>query len=128
MEKLTLMQDGWSNIHNCPVIVNCVSTGKKSFLSAIDTGASKKTAQYCLKLATDAKEVENKFSCKVRSFVSDNENKMKRMREDFQNAYRDELFISYGCAAHYLNLVGQYITTKVSSIMKHYWSPEILPK
>ena len=42
-KTVTLMQDGWSNIHNCPVIVNCASTGKKSFfLSAVDTGASKK--------------------------------------------------------------------------------------
>ena len=69
MKKLTLKQDGWSNIHNCPIIVSCVSTGKKSFfLLAVDTGTCNKTSQYCLKLAVDAKEeVENKFACKVRS-------------------------------------------------------------
>lgn len=44
---------------------------------------------------------------------------MIRTREDFQNAYIDELFISYGCAAQCLNLAGQGITNKVSSIMKH---------
>ena len=44
----------------------------------------------------------SKVACKVRSFVSDNKNKIKSIREDLQNVFRDELFISYGCAADYL--------------------------
>ena len=42
-KDVTLVQDGWSDIHNQPVIASCVHTGSKSFfLSADDTGSHKK--------------------------------------------------------------------------------------
>lgn len=51
----------------------------------------------------------------MRSFVSDNESKMKNMRDDLSiiknealrnDDYGCNFFISYDCSAHYLNLVG----------------------
>lgn len=114
-KTLTLMQDGWSNVHNNPVIANCVSDGVKSFfINSIETSTNHKDAAYCLDLAIEAiRHCETKYSCKINSFVSDNENKMKKMRSALQTARNDHdpnnSFISYGCAAHYMNLLGQDI-------------------
>jgi len=110
-KTVTLMQDGWSDVHNTPIIANVLSTGESSyFLSTIDSGCNVKSADYCLKVAKEAiEEAATKFNCKVRSFVSDNEKKMVLMRKKLSELYNDEKFISYGCASHYLNLVGEEI-------------------
>jgi len=51
-KEVTLVQDGWSDIHNQPVIASCVHTGNKSyFVIAEDTTSNKKTASYCASLA-----------------------------------------------------------------------------
>lgn len=120
-KNVTLVQDGWSSIHNDPIIVNCVSSGQDTyFVTAVDTETNKKTAEYCLKLAKEAKkEAYLKFGCEVKSFVSDNEKKMQVMRKKLQEDLEDKEFISYGCASHYLNLTGQDITEKVSALTKH---------
>lgn len=120
-KTVTLIQDGWSSIHNDPVIANCISTGHESyFLSSVDTTTNKKTADYCLQLAVKAKEeAESLFNCKVRSFVSDNEAKMCKMRKDLEKEYQEEYFISYGCASHYINLAGQEISKKTTDVFKH---------
>lgn len=110
-KTVTLMQDGWSDVHNTPIIANILSIGESSyFLSAIDSGCNVKSADYCLKLAKAAiEEAATKFNCKVRSFVSDNEKKMVLMRKKLSELYNNEKFVSYGCASHYLNLVGEEI-------------------
>jgi len=110
-KTVTLMQDGWSDVHNTPIIANVLSTSESSyFLSTIDSGCNVKSADYCLKVAKKAiEEAATKFNCKVRSFVSDNEKKMVLMRKKLSELYNDEKFISYGCASHYLNLVGEEI-------------------
>lgn len=124
-KSVTLIQDGWSNIHNQPVLANCLSDGENVyFLSAIDTGTSEKTAQYCKQIASDAiKEAETKFKCQLRAFVSDNEAKMKKMRQDLETEKKGngEFFIAYGCAAHYLNLLGGDICKKkdIAVILGH---------
>ncbi|XP_039313531.1 uncharacterized protein LOC120356871 isoform X1 [Solenopsis invicta] len=109
-KSVTLIQDGWSAIHNEPVIASCVSDGEKSFfLSSYETGSNQKTSKYCLDLAVkDIMEAENRFGCTVKSFVSDNEAKMKKMRSDLQKKLNNEsdfYFIINGCAAHFLNLL-----------------------
>lgn len=109
-KSVTLIQDGWSGIHNEPVIASCVSDGEKSFfLSSHETGSNQKTSKYCLDLAIkDIMEATNRFGCTVKSFVSDNEAKMKKMRIDLQkkiNTGSDFYFIVSGCSAHYLNLL-----------------------
>ncbi|RXG56973.1 hypothetical protein Avbf_14795 [Armadillidium vulgare] len=57
-KQVTMIQDGWSNVHNHPVIATCLHLttsgdgGKKSiFAGSIDTGAEKKTANYISDLA-----------------------------------------------------------------------------
>jgi len=58
---VTVMQDGWSDIHNTAVIAGSVHThftGEKSyFISAIDTGTNKKTADYYPTLARDTMKI-----------------------------------------------------------------------
>jgi len=51
-KEVTLIQDGWSDIHNSPVIAHTAS--QAFFLSRVKTGANKKTAEYCGNLATNA--------------------------------------------------------------------------
>jgi len=87
-----------------------VSDGEKSFfLSSHETGSNQKSSKCCLDLAVkDIMEAENGFGCTVKSFVSDNEAKMKKMRSDLQkklNTEFDFYFIINGCSAHYLNLL-----------------------
>ena len=51
-KDLTMMQDGWSDVHNTPAIATTIHCKEKSFvLSAIETGANKKTASYCTTVA-----------------------------------------------------------------------------
>ena len=50
-----LIQDGWSDIHNTPVIATSLQCERKAyFMSAIDTGTNKKTAAYCTSIAQDS--------------------------------------------------------------------------
>ena len=48
---VTLAQDGWSNIHNDPVLATFVTTDSGTyFLDATDTGSMPKTADNCNEL------------------------------------------------------------------------------
>lgn len=78
----------------------------------------KKTTKFCKQIAQEAiTEAREKYGCNVVSFVNDNKNKMKKIRcnlEKDQNSKENEdnYFFSYGCAAHYLNLLGGDICRK----------------
>lgn len=116
-KKVSLLQDGWSNIHNEPVIANCIHTGTECmFYDSVNAGSEKKTANFCADVAKKAiTEIERKYDCQVTSLVTDNENKMELMR----TLIHEEMpsVSTYGCSAHYLNLLGQKITP--DSVMKH---------
>ena len=109
-KKVTLLQDGWSDIHNNPVIAHSLHTGNSvHFVSAVETGSNKKTAAFCTSLAQKAMlEASEKFCCEVSAVVTDNEKKMDVMRKELQK--EDNELITYGCSAHLLNLVGQDLT------------------
>lgn len=109
-KPVTLIQDGWSDIHNSPVIAHCIHTGSKAyFLSSDETGANKKTSDYCAELAKTAMSVAAaKYGCHVKAVVTDNEKKMLKMRDILH--CDDESLVVYGCGAHWLNLLGQDIT------------------
>ena len=116
-KEVTLIEDGWSNVHNDPVTASCVHVnGKSFFVKATDNGSAKKTAQYCKdQCEATIQEVEQKYGCKVCSIVTDNEKKMERMKKKLQQD--DDQLIVYGCSSHWLNLLGQQLTP--SLIMKH---------
>lgn len=109
-KNVTLIQDGWSDIHNSPVIAHCVHSGSSAyFLSSDETGANKKTSDYCAELARRAiADAVEKFGCKVIGVVTDNEKKMVKMRQILQAD--DPSLVVYGCASHWMNLLGQDIT------------------
>ena len=47
-KECTLVQDGWSNIHNDPVIASCLQVENKVFfLEATDCSDNQKTAEFC---------------------------------------------------------------------------------
>jgi len=116
-KDVTLIEDGWSNVHNDPVTASCVHVnGKSFFVKATDNGSAKKTAQYCKdQCEATIQEVEEKYGCRVRSIVTDNEKKMEKMKRMLQED--DDQLIVYGCSSHWLNLLGQELTP--SLIMKH---------
>lgn len=117
----TLVIDGWSNIHNEPIITSCIQVNGNSYIVDVDnTGATKKSAEF---LSTKCSEIiqitKEKYDCQVKSIVSDNAKNMEKMRHQLEEKYESEgsTLITYGCAAHWLNLLGQDITP--SSIIKH---------
>ena len=113
----TLVQDGWSNVHNDPIVATCLQVdGQSFFLDSVDTGSMSKTADNCKKLAADsmttAKEV---YDCDVTTIVTDNAANMAKMRQGLKE---DNPNITvYGCSAHMLNLLGDDVTP--APVIKH---------
>ena len=67
---ITLIQDGWSNISNDPIIAHSIHNGHKPYLiSSVDAGSEKKSALYCSQLAIDAiNEIKEKYDKDVSSY------------------------------------------------------------
>lgn len=116
-KRVTVIQDGWSDVHNHPIIATSVHTGNKSyFLCSENTGSNRKTAEYCAEKAQEAiRKVEQQYGAIVVGFCSDNEAKMVKMRQLLMET--NPTLHAYGCAAHYMNLLGNDIT--VSAIINN---------
>lgn len=108
--------DGWSNIHNEPIVAISAHDvhAKKSYLiDSIETHEEKHTGVNLNVLAREAIKKARDMGCRVRSFVTDNAANMERMRQELShmNDDGDEIsslrFITYGCGAHMLNLLAQ---------------------
>ena len=70
----TYIEDGWSNIHNEPVIASCLQVeGKNYFLASYEAKAMTKSAE---NLVAKSKEMikiaEEKYNCKVKTMVTEN--------------------------------------------------------
>ena len=113
----TLVQDGWSNVHNEPVVASCLHVDNKVyFLDSHDTGAMTKSADNCKNLATDSiNTAKDKFDCTVTAVVTDNAKNMEKMRDGLKKD--DSSLLVYGCSAHWMNLLMQDITP--TSVTKH---------
>jgi hypothetical protein len=113
----TLIEDGWSNIHNDPIAAICLHVdGEAFFLEATDTKANKKTAEYCKGLVQKAmKTASDKYGCRVRNVVTDNAKSMEKMRQLLHKD--DDDLIVYGCSSHLLNLLGESLTS--ADVIKH---------
>ena len=83
---VTLAQDGWSNIHNDPVLATCVTTDSGTyFLDATDTGSMPKTDDNCKELCqASIAKAQTDYGCTVRNIVTDNAKSMEKMREALQ--------------------------------------------
>ncbi|GBN78162.1 hypothetical protein AVEN_8209-1 [Araneus ventricosus] len=109
-KECTLMEDGWSNIHNEPVIASYLhADGKSYFLKAQECGSNKKTAEFCTMFTEKSiKLVEEKYKAKLISVVTDNENKMDKLCQLLVKERSD--LIVYGCTVYWLNLLAQDIS------------------
>ena len=82
-KTVTMQQDGWSTLHNDPVISTSVTCeGNGYFIDAQYSGANAKTAEYCQEMLLKSKTfAENTYGCKVKTIVTDNARNMSKMRE-----------------------------------------------
>ena len=99
-KTVSMEMDGWSNIHNEPVVCCSVTTsaGDTFLTSTIDTQDNRHTADNLEVLAEAAiKKAEEDLGCKVKSFVTDNAANMKKLRSQLEESLP---IISYPCSAH----------------------------
>ena len=86
-KSVSLSLDGWSNVHNEPVICVSVTTDKgETFLTeTIDTSGHSHTSDYLVEIAASAiSSCEENFKCQVHSVVTDNAANMAKMRRDLK--------------------------------------------
>ncbi|KYN13601.1 hypothetical protein ALC57_14208 [Trachymyrmex cornetzi] len=127
---VTMMMDGWSNLHAEPII--CISVvdiaeGNVYLIDTIDTTEHRHTANYLLNLAITAIKTCQKFDCSVRSFVTDNASNMTKMRNQLLECEELNLsdIITYGCSAHILNLLAKdidmpHLKEEIKKIIKYF--------
>ena len=126
-KTVSMAIDGWSNIHNEPVICASITSDGQTYLSeTIDTSGNKEDANYLENISkTIIENAENRYNCRVASLVTDNAANMKKMRKNLitNDGFND--IISYGCSAHSLNLLAKdrdigTIKSQIASIMKYF--------
>ncbi|XP_073402221.1 uncharacterized protein [Dendrobates tinctorius] len=84
---VNLSIDGWSNVHNDPIVCACITTeeGKVFLAQTTDTSGNAHTAEYLQEVAVKAiTTCEQKFKCLVRSLVTDNAANVSKMRRDLE--------------------------------------------
>lgn len=113
----TLVQDGWSTVHNEPVIASCLVVDEKEYyLDSHDTGTMTKTGDNCKDLAQKSiSTAKDTYNCTVKNVVTDNAKNMEKMRAELKK--EDPEIVAYGCGSHLTNLLGQDITPQ--NVMKH---------
>ncbi|GFT38679.1 uncharacterized protein NPIL_229751 [Nephila pilipes] len=103
----TLVIDGWSNIHNEPIIVSYIQVTEESYLVDVEnTGTTKKSEGFLYKKCSDIFLITKKYDCQVQSIVTDNAKNMEKMRRELEQKFENSTLITYGCGAHWLNLLG----------------------
>ncbi|XP_073507434.1 casein kinase I isoform X2 [Phyllobates terribilis] len=84
---VNLSIDGWSNVHNDPIVCACITTeeGKVFLAQTTDTSGNAHTAEYLQEVAVKAiTACEQKFKCLVRSLVTDNAANVSKMRRNLE--------------------------------------------
>ena len=120
-ETVCLSIDGWSNIHNEPII--CVtlttSTGHIFLVDTIDTSGKSHTAEYLLQLVKNSmKKAEQDFNCRIGSIVTDNAANVTKMRKLLEESCEPEhTILTYGCSAHLLNLLAHDL--EIDNVKQH---------
>ena len=124
-KTVSMELDGWSNVHNEPVVCCSVTTsdGDTYLTSTIDTQENRHTADNLEEIAEAAiKKAEGEFGCRVRSFVTDNAANMKKMRSQLGASLP---VITYPCSAHVVDRLAKDVDTcdvksKVVKIAKYF--------
>jgi hypothetical protein len=76
--------DGWSNVHNQPIVCITLTTdnGNVHLVETIDTSGEPHTAQYLAQVTKNGiRKVEQQFGCKVGSVATDNASNVASMRD-----------------------------------------------
>lgn len=100
--------DGWSNVHNEPIVSICLTTnnGHTYLVDSTDTSGHPHTGDYLEEIVSDSiKKIETLYECVVGSVVTDNAANMVLMRKYVSKSINK--IISYGCSAHFLNLLAK---------------------
>ena len=101
--------DGWSNVHNEPVIFVSVTTSN-CYIYVTDTADTSEhghTAEYLTDVASTAiSSCTQQFNCHVGSFVTDIAANVAKMRRQFQEC-KDLDIVTCGCSAHLFNLLAK---------------------
>lgn len=111
-EVVTLGLDGWSNIHNEPVICVTLTTkdGNTYLADTIDTSGIAHTSENLYDIATTTiNKCQSEFQCLIQALVTDNTGNVRKMRDMFDEKEEFNI-ITYGCAAHILNLLANDIS------------------
>lgn len=125
--------DGWSNVHNEPLICCSITTpeGKSVLVDIQCTSVDRHTSKNLKNVALNAiKYTEKHFGVKVKSFVTDNAANVQKMREELSQ--KDGInIIPYECSAHILNLLAQdlevpEVTAKIYKVVKYFRNKPIL--
>ena len=116
-KSVCLSLDGWSNVHNEPIICVTITHNATVYLvDTIDTSGNSHTSDYLTNMAkTSIAKVEDEYGCQVKSIVTDNAANVTRMRNDLEEA--DCSLITYGCSAHILNLLAHDF--EIASVKEH---------
>lgn len=129
-----MAMDGWSNIHNEPIICISVYNLEDEVVCLIDTIETKvesHNAEYLLKLAVESIKKCKSFGCDVRSMVTDNAANMRKMRSELGKSdlscddYSHLDIITYGCSSHILNLLAHdledlEVKNNIKQIIKYF--------
>lgn len=126
-ETVCMSMDGWSNIHNEPLVCSSIITqnGESFLVDTIETKAESHTASYLKELALDAiKKTEAQFGVKVRSFVTDNVGNVQKMSSGLE-LEKETKVIQYGCSAHVFNLLAKdleipSVTDNILKVIKYF--------
>ena len=119
-KMVSLALDGWSNVHNEPIVCCTVTTdtGEVYLADTVDTSGKPHTAEYLTEVAKAAIEkAETQFTCTVGSLVTDNAANVNAMRNKITQSSN---VVTYGCSAHILNLLAQDLEVpNVKEQVKH---------
>ena len=127
-QVVTLSLDGWSNIHNEPIvcIAATAASGDVYLLDTVDTSGNPHTAEYLKTLVQDCLEKYCAlFNFRVCGFVTDNAGNVSKIRRQLQDGTFSEEVLEYGCGAHILNLLckdlhTKSVTDKVLTVVKYF--------
>lgn len=125
-KTVSMAFDGWSNVHNEPIICASIVTehNESYMVKTIDTSGNKHDLDYLTKIAKDViLEVNDTFEVNVSSFVTDNAANMQAMRRELKQDLNQNI-ITYGCSAHLANLLAHdldipNVKSHIMQIVKH---------
>lgn len=126
-ETVCMSLDGWSNVHNDPIVCCTVttSTAQVFLVDTVDTSGHPHTGEYLYDVAKACIEkTERDFGCIIGSIVTDNAANVNLMRTLLLER-ENRTLVAYGCSPHLLDLLSEAlefgnIKEHVNAIIKYF--------